>query len=229
AIASCASIAHSEHVAKQFGEAGYKAKAVHSKLSQPEIEKALTGLKDGTLEILTQCGLLGEGIDIPGATALIGLRPTMSETIFLQHIGRVLRIDSNKENAIILDHVGNYTRHGLPDDERFWSLNGSKKKDTDSVNYKRCPDCIRPVSKYIMKCPYCGHEWQKALTEPNIPEQKDGELIEITGERETQITINWETLKETIIREAKSLKQAITIAKHYGKTHRHAWWIWNHR
>ena len=222
AICSCASIAHAEHMATEFKAAGYKALAVHSKLDQKIISDGIQGLKDGSLEILTQCELLGEGIDIPGATALIGLRPTMSETIFLQHIGRVLRKNGNKNKAIILDHVGNWERHGLPDDERFWSLDG--KSDKGTLEYKRCPDCIRPVKKQAKQCPYCGYIWHTEQQNPKIPETKEGELIEIT--KKVKISISWEGLQTVIRNEAKSLRHAIALARYYGKTHRHAYWIW---
>jgi len=227
AIVSCVNIFHAEHMAEEFKNAGYKALAIHSKLDQKEIEKGLHGLKDGSIELLMQCELLGEGIDIPGATVLIGLRPTLSETIFLQHIGRVLRKNDGKDKAIILDHVGNWERHGLPDDERFWSLESSTKKDSGELLYKRCPDCIRPVKKHAKQCPYCNYIWIAKETEACLPEQKDGNLVQITGEeREGKVSIDWQTLKEIISKEAKSLKQAIALARQFGKTHRQAWYVW---
>jgi superfamily II DNA or RNA helicase len=228
AIVSCVSILHADKVAKEFTEAGYRALAIHSGMEQEIIEKGIAGLKNGEIEILTQCELLGEGIDIPGATVLIGLRPTMSEVIFLQHIGRVLRRNGGKEKAIILDHVGNWERHGLPDDYRGWSLNGIDKKNMGELNYKRCPDCIRPVPKHARVCPFCGHEWQPGESQDRIPEQKEGELVKITGEEhiDVRVTVDWKTLIQIITNEAHSLKQAIDLAVQYGMTHRHAWYIW---
>ncbi|NBK24934.1 MAG: DEAD/DEAH box helicase, partial [Spirochaetia bacterium] len=127
AIASCVSIAHSEHVAQEFREAGYKALAVNSTMDALDVQRAIGGLRDGSIEILTQCEMLGEGVDVPAATCLIGLRPTASLVIFLQHVGRVLRKSPGKDKAIILDHVGNWSRFGLPDDEREWTLEGKPK------------------------------------------------------------------------------------------------------
>jgi DNA repair protein RadD len=227
AIVSCASIAHAEHVASEFKEAGYKALAIHSGLDQDNITAGINGLKDGSIELLMQCELLGEGIDIPGAVVLIGLRPTASETIFLQHIGRVLRPCQGKETAIILDHVGNWERHGLPIDERNWSLDGSMKIDKGVLDYKRCPECINVVKKHVRECPYCGHIWESADIEPRIPEQKEGELRLINEEDHTiKITVDWQTLIEIITNEARSLKQAVDLAVRYGKTNRHAYYIW---
>lgn len=226
AIASCANIAHAEHVAAQFSEAGYKAMAIHSKMDDRDIIRGIRGLKDGSIEVLTQCELLGEGIDIPGAIALIGLRPTASEVIFLQHIGRVLRRNNGKKRAIILDHVGNWTRHGLPDDPRDWSLDGKEKKK-DKSSLKRCPDCLRPVAISARACPFCGHQWtetEEAVS--RIPEEREGELVQITGGG-TRISVDWSTLVDIIRNRAHSQREAIAIAREYGEAHTKGWYIWN--
>jgi superfamily II DNA or RNA helicase len=220
AIACCVNIAHSEHVAEEFRQAGYKAMAVNSRLEIRDVARALKGLKDGTLDIVTQCEMLGEGVDVPAATCLIGLRPTGSLVIFLQHIGRVLRKAPDKDKAIILDHVGNWTRFGLPDDERQWSLEGRSKKPTEASAYKRCPDCLRAVKSSVRKCPFCNYEWQAPQTE--LPQVADGELVSIRDRpiEETQ------ELVRAISRKAHNLKQAIAIAKEMGYKHTSAFSIW---
>lgn len=223
AIASCASIAHAEHVAEGFREAGYQAMAVHSRLDDKTIDKALNGLRNGSMQVITQCELLGEGTDIPGATALIGLRHTASLTIFLQHIGRVLRRCDGKEKAIILDHVGNYTRHGLPDDPREWSLDGRQKKDKGELIYKRCPECIRPVPKTSRTCPFCGFMWTPERVGRELPEEAEGELVEVSRPK---TTIIWEGLVEEIRLRAGTLKEAIAIAKSYGYRHTAGYVAW---
>jgi DNA repair protein RadD len=221
AIACCVSIAHAESVAKQFVEAGYKARAVHSKQDQKYIDESIEGLKNGTVEILCQCELLGEGVDIKGAVAIIMLRPTASLTIFLQQIGRILRFFKGKK-AIILDHVGNWERHGLPDDPREWGLNGIKK-DTGESKYKRCPDCLHPVAKSARVCPHCGHQWtETADAVERIPEEKEGTLVSI---RELK-RLDKNDLIIKIAREARTLKDAIRIAKIAGIDNRGAWHIW---
>jgi len=218
AIACCVSIAHAEHVAEQFREAGYKALAVHSKMSG--VDEAINGLKDGSLEILCQCELLGEGVDIKGAVCLIGLRPTESLVIFLQQTGRVLRYVKGKR-AIILDHVGNWERHGLPDDERKWSLSGAIKKDMGISKLKRCPDCLHPVPTVTRVCEYCGHQWTETANIINrIPEEKSGVLINVKDRAQKN------NLVIEIARSAKTLKEAIEIAKSHGVVHTQAYNIW---
>lgn len=202
-ITCCASIAHAEHVAKQFKEAGYKAYAIHSKLDDSKIENMIKGLKNGSIELLMQCNLLGEGINVPGATTLIDLAPTASVIKYLQDRGRVLRVANGKKNAIIIDHVGNYTRHGMPDDDRVWSLEGVPKGPREKSKYKRCPDCQQPVPVRARICEnyippdyfdVCGHQWTETLGEGRMPEEKDGELVQINS-------VDWNRWNEVINKE----------------------------
>ena len=74
------------------------------------------GLRDGEILVLCNVDLFGEGFDVPDCEAVQLLRPTKSLTLYIQQAMRPMRInpaDPGKE-AIILDHVGNYTRHGFP-------------------------------------------------------------------------------------------------------------------
>ena len=221
AIASCVSIAHSEHVAQEFRDAGYKAIAVNSRMDQLEVKRAIAGLKDGSTEILTQCEMLGEGVDIPAATCLIGLRPTASLVIYLQHCGRVLRKAKGKDKAIILDHVGNWSRFGLPDDERIWTLQGKPKGAKEPSKYKRCPECLRPVLVSAKKCDFCGYVWEYEAKE-RMPAEVEGQLISIKEVKPEDV----QDLMRTISRKAHNLKEAIRIAKTLGYKHTSAYHIW---
>lgn len=221
AIASCVSIAHSEHVATEFMEAGYKAIAVNSRMDALQVQRAIDGLRSGETEILTQCEMLGEGVDIPAATCLIGLRPTASLTIYLQHVGRVLRRAEGKDRAIILDHVGNWQRFGLPDDEREWSLMAKAKKISDPSAYKRCPECLMIVSVSAKVCMHCGYTWAVQVRDM-IPEEVEGQLVSVKDRDETDN----QDLIRSIARYAHNLKQAIKVAKSLGYNHRSAYYVW---
>lgn len=223
AICCCINIAHSEHVAQEFRNAGYKALAVNSKMSILEVKRAINGLRDGSVEILTQCDMLGEGVDIKGAEVLIGLRPTQSLTIYMQAVGRVLRAAPGKEKAIILDHVGNWERFGLPDENREWSLQGKSKKEKGQSHTKRCPECLRVVSSSTRICPHCGYQWVEAAEVGTRQiEEKEGQLVAI----KTVSHMEQQELIRTIARNAHNLKQAISVAKKNGFDHRAGFTIW---
>ena len=74
--------------------------------------------------------------------------------LHLQQVGRALR--PKAEPAIILDHAGNLLRHGLPDQERAWSLKGKKKAKKGEVvepDVKECPECFAVVPRSVAGLP----------------------------------------------------------------------------
>lgn len=163
AIAFCVSIAHAQAVAAQFAAAGFRAVALHSKMEKEQIRRTITGLGRGELQIVTSCDLISEGTDVPVVSAAILLRPTHSLGLFLQQVGRVLRPLPGKV-ATILDHVGNVGRHGLPDTDRAWLLDGEKKQirkgETDPIPaLKQCDRCFH-VHRPQPMCPRCGFLYQ---------------------------------------------------------------------
>jgi len=121
AIAFCVSVAEAENVATQFQMAGWRARAVHG--SSPDRTEILEALRDGRLDVVTSCDLIGEGTDIPRCACVILLRATQSIGLYLQMCGRGLRPHKDFSTCYVLDHGGNYARHQvLPDDAIEWTL-----------------------------------------------------------------------------------------------------------
>lgn len=182
AVVFCASIRHAEHVADAFRAAGVPSATVDGSMASAERAATLARFERGETLILTSCDLVSEGFDLPAIEAAISLRPTKSLSLWLQQVGRVLRPAPGKDHAIILDHVGNTLRHGLPDDEREWSLDGRKKRaggGGDAFPIRQCPSCFT-VHRPAPSCPTCGHEY---AAKPREIEQRDGELVEIEARR----------------------------------------------
>ena len=94
---------HAELVAQQFRDAGYRATSVDGKLDGAERAYRIGGLAEGRLDVLTSCDLISEGLDVPGISAAILLRPTKSLGLFLQQIGRSMRPKPDGSPAVILD------------------------------------------------------------------------------------------------------------------------------
>lgn len=94
---------------------------------------------------------------------------------------RPMRYVPGKE-AIIIDHVANYTRHGLPDTPREWSLEARNKKGkggtVESSGYKQCPDCFTVIKSALPVCDVCGH----VFAEENEMKVQEAELVEIKQE-----------------------------------------------
>ena len=166
-IVYCSSIETSKNTVKAFLDAGVMAAHLDGSTAKAERDKIVSEFRSGKIKVLSNVDLFGEGFDVPDCEAVVLLRPTKSLTLHVQQSMRAMRYDPNNPDkvAIILDHVGNYRLHGLPDDEREWTLEGKAKKKQDEAPIKQCPQCFSVVHKTAQKCPYCGCEFKTQTTE----------------------------------------------------------------
>ena len=108
-LAFCSSIEHSKIMAQGFNDIGYNAIALTGSNNLGERIVAFKELQDDSkqLEIICTVDILNEGVDIPSVNMVLFLRPTESQTIFLQQLGRGLRKYPDKEYVTVLDFIGN--------------------------------------------------------------------------------------------------------------------------
>ena len=183
AICFCCTIEHAEQMAGAFRAAGIRAASVSGGTPAEERKRLIAGLGTGEVEVLSSCMIISEGTDIPSVGGAILMRPTASLSLYLQMVGRALRPAPGKNEAVILDHVGNAHRHGLPTEEREWNLAGRRRREGVSIPIKDCPLCFCSCPSAAQVCPDCGHlfladqrdEQRRGL------QQLEGELVEITG------------------------------------------------
>lgn len=180
-IAYCVSVKHAEKVAEAFNLAGIKAVAVSG--NSKNREQIMQDFRDGKFTVLCNCALISEGVSIDDVTCCLLLRPTESLALHIQQSQRCMRYMTGKQ-AIIIDCVGNYTRHGLPDDDREWSLSQSvsKRKQVDemgNLTIRTCPECFM-IFKTADRCPYCGTQYP--LSPREIKAKEEIELARITAE-----------------------------------------------
>ena len=190
AICFCCTIQHAEQMAAAFRAAGIRAAAVSGSTPAPERRRLIAGLGTGEVEVLCSCMLISEGTDIPSVGGAILMRPTASLSLYLQMVGRALRPAPGKQEAVILDHVGNAHRHGLPSDERPWSLAGRRRRgESDSIPIKDCPHCFCSCPSAAQQCPDCGHLFLREERDEQRGglQQLDGELVEIVGSARHQL------------------------------------------
>lgn len=179
AVAFAAGVENSKHIVAQFLEAGIPAEHVDGSMTNEARDAAVERFRRGETLVLSNADLFGEGFDVPAIEAAILLRPTKSLSLYLQQVGRALRPSPGKAEAIILDHAGNSLRHGLPDDEREWSLDDREKRprrDPTDVPVRQCSECFF-VFRPAPKCPQCGHVLPIAKRELEVVE---GALEEVT-------------------------------------------------
>jgi DNA repair protein RadD len=177
AIAFCCSVAHAEAVAARFAGEGISASSIDGTMSTDQRRELLQQLGAGDLKVLTSCQLIGEGVDVPSVGGCILLRPTQSEALHLQMIGRCLRPQAGKV-AVVLDHVGNVQRLGHHLEEREWTLDGVRKraKDAAAPAVRICSTCFAAMPATAQACPECGAVRKITQAELKII---DGELEEI--------------------------------------------------
>lgn len=181
AIVFCVSRAHAAHVCAAFSAAGVSAECITGASSDADRRGGLERFRSGQTLILCSVDLVIEGVNVPAAECAIILRPTQSLIVWLQACGRVLRPSPSGAPAIILDHVGNTLRHGLPDDEREWTLDGRPKRHTDDepqLAVRQCPACFA-VHRPAPACPRCGHVY---LVVGREVEEVAGELVALDVE-----------------------------------------------
>ena len=111
-VVFCRSIAHSEGIAKALKADGRRVRALHSRLDPKEATRALHDFRSGEVPILVTVDMLNEGIDIPDVNLIIFLRVTHSRRVFVQQLGRGLRITSDKSVVRVLDFVSDVRRIG---------------------------------------------------------------------------------------------------------------------
>lgn len=184
----CVSVEHSKHVAAEFNANGIPAAHIDGGTDDTERDKAIIDFANGKILVITNVNILSEGFDLASIAqqdvtidCVVDLAPTQSLVNALQRWGRALRPAAGK-TAVLLDHAGNVMRHGLPDEDRAWTLEGVKKKkrkteddDEEDVKVKCCPDCFS-IHEPQPVCPNCGHVYEiKARKIEHI----EGELKEI--------------------------------------------------
>ena len=179
AIVYCHSVDFSKEVAEAFRFDGIAAEHADAKTSKVEREKIMGDFRSGALKVLCNVDLISEGFNVPDCEVVILLRPTESLVLHIQQSMRSMRYKPGKR-AIIIDHVANYLKHGLPDTPRKWTLEererkGNKKTDSDAIPIKQCPQCMSVMLSSISICE-CGHEF---IAERNMEVEK-AELLEIT-------------------------------------------------
>jgi DNA repair protein RadD len=183
AICFCCTTCHAEQMAGAFRAAGIRAASVSGSTPAEERKRLIAGLGTGEVEVLSSCMIISEGTDIPSVGGAILMRPTASLSLYLQMVGRALRPAPGKSEAVILDHVGNAHRHGLPTDERDWNLAGRHRREGVSIPIKDCPACFCSCPSAAQLCPDCGHLF--LTDEPDEQrrglQQVEGELVEVTG------------------------------------------------
>ncbi|HAB8435416.1 TPA_asm: DUF2075 domain-containing protein [Listeria monocytogenes] len=179
AILYASSLYQSQKMAASFEQVGITAAHIDGKTPKAERDHIIQQFRNGEIKVLCNLDLIGEGFDVPDCSTVIMLRPTQSLSLYIQQSMRGMRYRPEK-TSIIIDHVGNVSRFGLPDMERTWTLEpkkGSNSKKAEAP-VKICPDCFMTVLSSNKQCEHCGHEFKVEVKPIQVDEA--AELQEIT-------------------------------------------------
>lgn len=218
AVVFCVSVEHAQHVAAQFRDRGFAAQAIDGEMPEEWRREAVKDFRLGTLPILTSCQLVDEGFDVPDIEVAIDLAPTMSLARHLQRNGRALRVAPGKECAILSDHAGNILRHGLPTEDRQWTLAGTKSGDTQGagriLSMRICKQCFAANKSGTPRCVVCGNWFP--VEARTVPSRK-GELEPMTEEEIAVARAN------RAIDDAKKLQALEALGRQRGYKDPRAW------
>jgi DNA repair protein RadD len=176
----CVDRAHAKHVQQKFQAAGVACGYIDA-YSKPDERKTLErDFRSGAIRVACSVGVLTTGIDWDVRCISLA-RPTKSEMLYVQMIGRGLRTAPGKQDCLILDHSDTTLRLGFPADIHREHLDDGKeraKSDGSSEGLpKKCPECAFLKPPKLARCPSCGFATKHG---PRAQEFQAGQLVELT-------------------------------------------------
>ena len=150
------SVRHAQNLVAMFSDAGIPTGVLLGDTPTAERAKLIDQFQDGTVRALINVAVATEGFDLPDAACVVLTRPTMSLSLYLQMVGRGLRPKQDDGDCVILDLAGNSLRHGLPDEERNWSLQPQGEQPSGESPVVWCQGCesLSPAGSH--QCGNCG-------------------------------------------------------------------------
>lgn len=178
-----AGLQHAEHIVEQFELRGVPATMVSGEMSKGDREKRLTQFRSGEVWAMVNNGVLTTGFDFPGIDLIAMLRPTKSPGLWVQMLGRGVRIADGKENCLVLDFARNTERLGPINDPVIPGRSDGNGEGVAPI--RLCEHCGTYCHASIRVCPICGAEFperldkwtteasEQALIAPSQPEYHD--------------------------------------------------------
>lgn len=157
-------VQYAETQAAAFRAAGIPAAAIHAKTRAGPRDEALRQFRAGALRVLCNYGVYTEGTDVPEAQTVILARACAHPSTYLQITGRALRPHPSKQHATLIDLTGASLRHGLPTEDRTYSLDGH------AISEAGAPLCVCQKCGLTFAgappCPGCGFVPERSAPPP---------------------------------------------------------------
>lgn len=217
----CTSIAHAEEVAETLRGRGIDAGTVTSKTPPDERSETIARYKRGDLRCLVNVDVLTTGFNAPICDLLVMLRGTHSTSLYVQIVGRVMRVHPEKKNGLLLDYGGNVERHGAID---AVDVAVSSGKGDGEAPVKACPQCATYIPASVSACPQCGYEYPPR--DPDIEHRAfEGAVLK------SQIKPEWRDVDEVSYSEHRKTGAAPSVRVNYycsDGSELSEWWLPEH-
>lgn len=181
AICFATDVETANEISAKFNASGITAMSLSAETPPDVRAEYIRRFRDGKTFVLVNVDLFSEGFDCPACEVVIMARPTASLGVFLQQAGRALRPSPSKLYGLIIDHVGNVKRHGLPDKDHYWTLDRRDKRgksnDPENIPMASCKSCSKPYERFFTVCPHCGAEPPLPAPGGRTIELVDGDLV----------------------------------------------------
>ncbi len=190
-IAFAVNVQHAKNLAATFENHGIPSAYVCGRTPIKTRNKIYQQLAEGEILVLSSCGALSEGFDVPAVNAVILSRPTQSKALYCQQLGRGLRLspETDKHDCIVLDQAVNVLRHGFVEDLKEVSLTpGKEKGEGGEAPMKVCPEddggCGAILYSFQLTCPKCGYQFQRKILRnflklARVMNESDWERLEV--------------------------------------------------
>lgn len=204
-VVYCNTVKAAKALAAQVG-----GECVHGQLSEADRQAILGRYARGETRILTNCMVLTEGWDEPVTDCIVVDRGCSSAALWLQMVGRGLRPAAGKQNCLVLDTRGAVYKHGLPEEDRVYSLDGDPIKRADATcPIRQCDECGCVSPGGVQECPRCGYRWP-------LPVPKRAEKVRLLSpEEEARLALRREWYREEARRAAEKGWKPKAVAIRY--------------
>ena len=155
----CVNVKHAEDTAREFRAAGHPCEVLTGSDKADAVAEKIASLRDGGL--VFSVDKVSAGFDLPDLRVLLSLRPTKSEQLWVQKLGRVARASDGKSHGLVVDHVGNTLRLGTLTETRDWQhLEAQRAErqtdDGEALSVRQCESCYAAFPAGPAECPACG-------------------------------------------------------------------------
>lgn len=192
----CVTVEHAAQITAALVRRGVSSEYVSGDMPNVERDGKINAFKAGQIRALINCSILTTGFDHPATDAVVMLRPTLSPGLYVQMVGRGLRLHESKSNCLVLDFGGNVRRHGFID--KVEPPRKGKKGASKEAPVKVCPKC-GVFSPIMTKRCECGHVFEVA--------ERESETVHHSG-----------AILSTEVPPVELKVQRVAYAKHVGKS-----------